>query len=103
MGSADCSGEFRFPFDHGKKCCVQDVKDDNPGPGCQGLGFSELKFQDHQDCCQDFIECPKENAICEKNEEGNRNRILIHSRNLNMNTFKTRVFFGCYLISHPGY
>lgn len=79
LTSAACTTEYRFSFDHGRKCCFKDVKDVSPGPGCQDLDNQELTFWDHGDCCQDSIECPKENAICENNESGKLFSTLIDS------------------------
>ncbi len=70
MVSVACPSEFRFAYDYGRRCCVKDFKDDEPGTECENVADPELGYQDHADCCTDSTKCPKDNGICEKNESG---------------------------------
>lgn len=70
MVSTACPSEFRIPYDYGRRCCVKDFKDDEPGLECQDVTNPTLEYQDHADCCADSTKCPKDNGICEKNESG---------------------------------
>ncbi len=61
METVSCPVEFKFPYDYDRRCCADEVKDGNPGPGCQNTDDPSLRYDDHEDCCLESTQCPGQN------------------------------------------